>query len=175
MKEKKQLDFLKKAIELDDRASAAYYCLGNVLYELENYEEAVKQFEKAEKNGLHNNDIYFMIGMCFVQLGSPKLAIPYLQRSVELNDEDIDARFQYALALAQSEVYEMAVKQFEIIINKDPNHADAYYNLGVAYLGFYESPEKAETFFNKALEIQSDHVLAGYGLKMIEKMREAKK
>ncbi len=116
-----------------------------------------------------------MIGMCFVQLGSPKLAIPYLQRSVELNDEDIDARFQYALALAQSEVYEMAVKQFEIIINKDPNHADAYYNLGVAYLGFYESPEKAETFFNKALEIQSDHVLAGYGLKMIEKMREANK
>ncbi|QQZ10766.1 tetratricopeptide repeat protein [Heyndrickxia vini] len=164
--------FFEKAIDLDDQASAAYYCLGNLYYEQEQYEQAVTYFEKAKNTGLNNNDIYFMIGMCFVQLGNPKLAMPYLQRSVELNAEDVEARFQYALVLAQSEVYEEAIQQFISVVNQDPQHADAYYNLGVAYLGYYEDSEKAAEFFNQALEIQPDHVLSGYGIKMIEKMRE---
>lgn len=164
--------FFEKAIELDEQASAAYYCLGNLYYEQEQYELAVNYFEKAKNKGLNNNDIYFMIGMCFVQLGNPKLALPYLQRSVELNADDIEARFQYALVLAQSEVYDEAIHQFTIVVNQDSQHADAYYNLGVAYLGYKEDPVKAEEFFNKAINIQPDHVLSGYGIKMIEKMRE---
>ncbi|MGE8206140.1 tetratricopeptide repeat protein [Heyndrickxia sp. NPDC080065] len=165
--------FFEKAIEIDKGASAAYYCLGNLYYEQEQYEQAVKQFEQAENTGLHTNDVYFMIGMSFVQLGSVKLAIPYLQRSVELNEDDIEARFQYALVLAQSEIYEEAIKQFELVVKREPEHADAYYNLGVAYLGYYENQEKAEEFFHKAIEIQPDHILSGYGLKMIEKLKEA--
>lgn len=165
--------FYERAIELDANASTAYYCLGNLFYEKEKYEEAAKQFQQAINTGLDNNDIYFMMGMCFVQLSNPKLAIPYLQRSVELNEQDVEARFQYALVLAGAEVYEEAIKQFEIVVSKEPTHADAFYNLGVAYLGYYENQEKAEQFFNKALEIQPDHVLSGYGIKMIEKMRES--
>lgn len=165
--------FYERAIELDANASTAYYCLGNLFYEKEKYEEAAKQFQQAINTGLDNNDIYFMMGMCFVQLSNPKLAIPYLQRSVELNEQDVEARFQYALVLAGAEVYEEAIKQFEIVVSKEPTHADAFYNLGVAYLGYYENQEKAEQFFKKALEIQPDHVLSGYGIKMIEKMRES--
>lgn len=38
----------------------------------------------------------------------------------------------------------------------DEEHADAYYNLGVAYV-FEENNEKALTLFKKATEIQPDH------------------
>ena len=39
--------------------------------------------------------------------------------------------------------------------------------LGVAY-GFKENGEKALEMFNRALEIQPDHLLAGHGKKLIE-------
>jgi tetratricopeptide (TPR) repeat protein len=49
-----------------------------------------------------------------------------------------------------------------------PEHADAYYNLGVAY-GYKEEGKKAIAMFEKALQIQPDHLLAGYGKELIEK------
>jgi tetratricopeptide (TPR) repeat protein len=53
-------------------------------------------------------------------------------------------------------------------VELDELHADAYYNLGVAY-GFMEDGKKALEMFEKALEVQPDHLLAGYGKKLIEK------
>jgi tetratricopeptide (TPR) repeat protein len=48
---------------------------------------------------------------------------------------------------------------------------NAYYNLGVAYAGHKDDADKALEYFNKAVEIQPDHMLAGYGIKMIEKLK----
>ena len=50
--------------------------------------------------------------------------------------------FQYGLCLANEEYIDEAIIQFEKCIDLDPTHADAYYNLGVAY-GFKEDGEKA--------------------------------
>ena len=46
-------------------------------------------------------------------------------------------------------------------------HADALYNLGVAY-GYKEDAQKALEMFNRALVVQPDHLLAGHGKKLIE-------
>ena len=80
----KAIRFFEKAIELDDELPAAFYALGSLFYQLGQYEEAAGLFEKALKKGLQDQDVYFMLGMCFVQLDKGLLAIPYLTRSVEL-------------------------------------------------------------------------------------------
>ena len=98
---------------------------------------------KAIQTGLENSDCYFMLGMTLQQLDQPKLSMPYLQRSVELNPEDVDARFQYALCLANEEMYEELINELNEVLARDPEHADALYNLGVAYAGYKEDAEKA--------------------------------
>ena len=105
-----------------------------------------------------------------MNLEQPRLALPYLMRSVELNGEDTEARFQYGLCLAKTEAYKEAIDQLETVVEQDPEHADAYYNLGVAYAGYSDDAEKARSCFEKALEVQPDHMLAGYGLKMIDQL-----
>ena len=48
--------------------------------------------------------------------------MPYLQRTVELNPEDVDARFQFALCLANAELYEELIEQLNIVsLNKIQN------------------------------------------------------
>lgn len=53
----------------------------------------------------------------------------------------------------------------------DEEHADAYYNLGVAYV-FEDNNEKALALFKKATEIQPDHFLAGNGVRLLEQEAE---
>ena len=55
-----------------------------------------------------------MLGLTLMALDQAKLAMPYLQRTVELNPEDVDARFQFALCLANAELYEELIQQLNI-------------------------------------------------------------
>ncbi|MDN8771543.1 tetratricopeptide repeat protein, partial [Staphylococcus aureus] len=82
------------------------YSLGNLYYELERYQEAADSFQNATKQGMENGDLFFMLGMSFVQMEELTLAMPYLLRSVELNPEDGEALFQYGIVLARSGFYE---------------------------------------------------------------------
>ena len=50
-----------------------------------------------------------MLGMSLVGLEQPKFALPYFQRRVELNQEDVEARFQYGLCLANQEYIDEAI------------------------------------------------------------------
>lgn len=161
------INFYDKAIGLDENATAAYYSKGSVYYDNQNFDDARKMFELAMKKGLDNGDNFFMLGMTLVQMGSNKLALPYLQRSTELLGNDAEANFQYGLCLAREGFIDEAITALELAISLDPQHADALYNLGVAY-GYKEDGEKALEMFNRALEIQPDHLLAGHGKKLIE-------
>jgi tetratricopeptide (TPR) repeat protein len=90
-----------------------------------------------------------------------------LQRSVELSPEDVDARFHYGLNLAQENQLDLAIEQFDACIQLDANHADAYYNLGVAY-AFKEETSKALGFLNEALRIDPEHSMAASVKQFIE-------
>ena len=161
------LNFYNKAITIDENATAAYYSKGGLFYDQQNFEGAKDMFELALKKGLETGDNYFMLGMSLAQMGNSRLAIPYLQRSTELLEEDAEANFQYGLCLAREGFIDEAIISLEQAVKLDPQHADALYNLGVAY-GFKENGEKALEMFNRALEVQPDHLLAGHGKKLIE-------
>lgn len=154
----KALKFFEKAIELGG-GGAAYYSAGALYYEKEKYDEARKSFEQAIKEGLHTSDNYFMLGMTFIHTGATRLALPYLQRAVELNENDAEALFQYGLCLAQEGLLDEAIDKLQKCIELEPEHADAYYNLGVAY-AFKENKDEALSMLEKALQIQPDHLLA---------------
>ena len=96
--------FLKRAIELDDKASAAILQLRKFYFNQEKYEEAAGMYEKALAIGPESNDLHYMLGMCFVNLGRNELSLPYIQRSVELDGTDIEARFQYGLGISPTAV-----------------------------------------------------------------------
>ena len=109
-------------------------------------------YEKALAIGPESNDLHYMLGMCFVNLGRNELSLPYIQRSVELDGTDIEARFQYGLALARCGVYDESINQLLQVTEADSGHADAFYNLGVAYAAHEEDAEKALIYFEKALK-----------------------
>jgi tetratricopeptide (TPR) repeat protein len=107
-----------------------------------------------------------MLGMTLLQFEQPKLALPYFQRAVEMKPEDTEARFQYGLSLAGLGLIKEATLEFEQVVESDDSHADAYYNLGVAY-AYQENRDKAIEMLDKALDVQADHMLAAHAKKIL--------
>lgn len=155
------------AIQVDETVGTAYYGLGTIQYEQGNYRTALQLYQKAIELGVDDSDVYYMIGLSFVQQNQIKLAIPYLQRAAEL-DATVPKLFQYGLVMAQNHFINEAEHILEQVIQKEPKHPDALYNLGMIHL-HKSDRERAKQFFKKAIAIQTDHLLAIRALSMLEK------
>lgn len=70
------------------------------------------------------------------------------------------------MCLANEEMLDEALAQFETVIEQDPRHADAFYNAGVAY-AYKENREKALEMLEGAIGIQPDHMLALHAKQLI--------
>src|SRR5699024_2112715 len=110
---------------------------------------------------------YFMLGMSLINQGYDKLALPYFMRAAELDPDDENIMFQYALTLAKNNQIDDAEKIFQTVVKKNPNHSDAHYNLGVI-ASFYSHYDEALHHFEEALRIQPDHMLAADGKRKIK-------
>lgn len=151
-------NFFRKAIELDAEFGTAYVALGNLLYLEKSYDEAIIFFRKAMELGVHEEDVYYLLGMSLCKKEHFIQALPYLQRATELG-EDVNIQFQYGLLLAQLSFLEDAEKVLTAVLEKEADHADALYNLGVIYAE-QANMEKALDFIDRVLAVQPTHELA---------------
>lgn len=160
--------FFQKAITLDDTAGTAYYGLANLYYNVERYEEAATLYEKALRQGIEEADVYYMLGKSLERTSKDKLALPYLQRATELASEDEEIVLAYGILLAKLELFQLAKEQFEAILTKNENNADAHYNLGMLYAVSTNDRQMALNHLERAFTIEPEHVQARYIFDMIQ-------
>lgn len=160
--------FFQKALTLDEKAGTAFYGLANLYYNQERFEEAAKLYERAIQTGLETVDVYFMLGKSMEQAGNDRLALPYLQRAVELNEDDQEVLLSYGILLAKLELFPEAQPVFETILEKEPEHADAHYNLGVLFAVSTEDKKRALSHLEQAFTVEPEHTQARYIYDMIQ-------
>ncbi|GKV54377.1 TPR repeat-containing protein YrrB [Sporosarcina sp. NCCP-2222] len=160
--------FFQKALTLDEEAVTAYYGLANLYYNNGRFEEAAKLYEKAVRSGMEQADAYFMLGKSLEQGGNEKLALPYLQRALELAPDDLEIQLSYGILLAKLELFKDAEKVLRELVEKDPEHPDAHYNLGMVYAVSTDQKEDALYHLERAFRIEPDHVQSKYIYDMIK-------
>ncbi|MBT2582382.1 tetratricopeptide repeat protein [Planococcus sp. ISL-109] len=159
--------FFQKALTLDEQSATAFYGLANLYFNAERYEEALKLYEQAVQNGIEGSDAHYMIGKCFERIDQPKLALPYLQRAVELDGKDVLSRLSYGIALASLELFEMAEQQFVCALELDVDNSDVHYNLGVLYAVSSDRTEDAMYHLQRAYKLDENNEMARYAYDMI--------
>ena len=159
--------FFQKALTLDETAATAYYGLANLYYNSERFEEAAKLYERAIRNNLEGADGHYMLSKSLQMTDELKLALPYAQRAHELAPEDDEITLHYAILLASNELFDQAKPLLEGLLERNPEHADAHYNLGVLYALTQEDAKPALHHLDKALEIEPNYDQARYMADMI--------
>lgn len=160
--------FFQKALTLDGEMGTAYYGLANLYFNQDRYDEATTLYEKAISCGVQEADAYFMLGKSLERAEKGRLALPYLQRALELAHEDLEIRLSYGILLANEGVYDLAEDQFKSILEEEPENSDAHFNLGFLYAVSTEDKDQALHHLERAYTIDPEHVQARYIYDMIQ-------
>ena len=155
--------FFNDYLQTNPDHAGAYYYLGRIAMEENDLEQATEYFDKATNIDQANSEYFTWKGIAYVQLLStvdfmrqgiyaPK-ALNALEKAVDLDPNNVDARMWLAGYYAQAPVFaggskEKTGEQYQAIIRIDPSFVPAYINFGIALIDFEEYDQAYENFQN---------------------------
>jgi tetratricopeptide (TPR) repeat protein len=98
------VDYVKKAIVIDNKHALAYFNLANILRTQQKLEEAVENYSKAIDNKLQHAQVEYMFGVTLQELNRLPEALKHFEKAVEMQADFVDAKNRKDLikqALAQ--------------------------------------------------------------------------
>ncbi|MDF2474311.1 MAG: repeat-containing protein [Anaerocolumna sp.] len=111
--------------------SEAYYYLGEIYYEKEDYESAVNNYEMYLKDETTSESavVYNQLGVCLLKLKRKEKALSYIQEGLSLNDTSLQQQ----------------LKKNEVVAYENLGDFDEAYKLITEYLKLYPEDEDAKT------------------------------
>eukprot|EP01117_Protostelium_nocturnum_P015048 TRINITY_DN5795_c0_g1_i1.p1 TRINITY_DN5795_c0_g1~~TRINITY_DN5795_c0_g1_i1.p1 ORF type:complete len:458 (+),score=143.57 TRINITY_DN5795_c0_g1_i1:209-1582(+) len=131
---------------------------GLILYEMERYEDAIKDFDDAISGGDKDWKIYSTRGKCFGALNKNEEAVKDFTKVIELCSEErykAEAYHDRGNAYKSIEKYKEALEDMSEAIRLSPE-ADHYFGRGNVYSSLHKY-EEAEADFTKAISIEANH------------------
>ena len=123
----------KKAIEISPQEDF-YYNLGEVLVNLQEWDEAISAFKTVLKSDSQDGNCYFNLGLCYFNREEINLATDNFQKAVEINPQDIFAHFYLGNIYQNNGLTNFAIESYRKVLSISPDYSWAYYNLAsIAY------------------------------------------
>ena len=91
----------RKAISRNEIQNTASYNLGNLLFENKNYDEAIQEYFKTQKNSeidLEKHSAFHDLGNTYMKKKDYAQAVEAYKNALRNNSEDDETRYNYALA-----------------------------------------------------------------------------
>ncbi len=154
------LGYTSKAIEHlkhAEGALAAYY-LGRALASRQDYDEALKAFEKAEKAGYNASQVQLQRAGIYRQKGDLTQARNMLNKlGSQLATHSADYHFQLASCYLTEGERNTAVTHLERAVELDPSHTGALFQLGHAN-DLAGNDDEAISYYERCLKYPPVHV-----------------
>jgi tetratricopeptide (TPR) repeat protein len=188
------LDSAKKYLKDKDEADIKknIYALVKLNFMKQNFEKVIFYinklgdkhcYEKVFKTRSYDNkDAWasYQIGESYLYSNSKNSfnsALKWLAKAVQLAPYNLDFKVKYGAALAQGNLLDPAIQQFEMVINENPKIISAYANLGYVKLMQGKNVE-AINLYESGLKLDPDYEplllnLAGY-YAYVKNYKEAK-
>ena len=155
------VEHLNQAIGLGIDAASAYEFLGLSYERLYDRDRAIENLLRAAERA--PRDISFLaVAERLVENNQETEALPHLQRVITESDEPRlahRARFILGQIELSAERYEQAEEQFRLVLQDDPNSADAHFYLGELYDAMGDGI-RARAQWRNAVQIDSSHAAA---------------
>lgn len=159
---------------------------GNELYKNDQDEQAIEVYKKAIELDPDNGEVYFRIGLAYMATGkrdeageSFKKSVDVYEKYLRTNQKDAQSYYIMGQALIRlgnyqedrakaPKVYLEAVAALKKAVAIEPENADMYYELGVAYNRLFQYQDAVKAF-EKATELDPANYRASDAL---EKAKE---
>ncbi|BHH82082.1 tetratricopeptide repeat protein [Desulforhopalus sp. 52FAK] len=144
-------------------APILHYNLGLLLFEVEQYDDAVKSFEMAVKLSPEDADIVFNLALSYRRNGNIDSAIKSYIRALEIEPNSLDAMYNLAGCYRDQKNYQSAIQMYEKVLQGDSEHLAATNSLAYVYQRHGDN-DKAVLFYQKVLQLNPEHQAAAHML-----------
>lgn len=136
---------------------------GNEFVQKKNYDDAIKEYEKAVKIDPKNAKAHLLIGLTYANKGNLDKALKFTQYALML-EKSYPAFSNLGLIYANKGEYQNAIDAYQSAVELNPKSANAWYQLGRLHAGISNFKESI-TAYKKALELnpQLDNAYLGLG------------
>lgn len=151
-----QVSLPESTAQANPNSAQAQFELGNAYTEAGQWEQAQAAYQKAIELDPNFQSAYANLGVVYYQLGKLDLSASQYQKALELNPTDGDVAYNLgALYLQQAllksnppdpDLVKRAVDQLQQAIKLNPDLAEPYFSLGVAYNALNQKEEAIQAF-----------------------------
>jgi len=144
-----------KLIEIDPERASCYMFRGRSYAALSFFSEAMKDLTRAIKLEPDNGPYFFHRG-CLLREQHSMRAIQDFSLSIILTDDlkmIIDAYFYRARLYQKIKQYDLAISDYQIVIERNPTNSRAMLNLGSIYMNHLKDYPEALEHINRAISI----------------------
>ena len=148
--------YCQKAIELNNNLAPVHITLGSLYNDLGKYEDANKEFLKAQDIDPSNIDAYLGQASSYNKQGKLDEAESIYKKVIKLRPDYWAGYTHLGVFYFLHGKYKEAADQFEEVVKLTPLNAGAYRNLGAMYY-YLDQKADAIVMFKHSLEIEPDY------------------
>lgn len=158
-KERKAIEQLRLASVLDQTVRTRLK-LANLLHAQSNLYEALAEYQLVLQNEPENLNALLGAANNFRSLGFKTEAVNIYKKATDKYPNDVLANFNYGLLMQEANDLNTAQKQYEKVLEINPNFLQTYYVLGLIYWE-QNKKDQAKELWNEFLKQSSDDRLKG--------------
>lgn len=143
---------LEKAIKLNPKSVDLKPMLAHCYYLTKEYKKSLDAYKTIPADSLGKDDVYRM-GYSYFQLKDSANAIKFLEKTLSMDAEYMDAVGTLAAIYISQKKYDLAVAQYDKILAKDPDNITALFYSGFANY-ILERYEHAKISYKRLLALR---------------------
>lgn len=151
---------IDKVLRRDPQNPEGFFMTGRVALDMGDTTRAIKALEKASQLDASNADAWMFLGKIMTNRNDP-VAIQYFDNALRLDSTNLEAREFKGVLYKRRGEFDKAFAVYRDIIARNPDYANAYFDMGVIYLEL-DSLQKAYDNFNIAVQVDQLFVKAYY-------------
>ena len=155
----KGIDYVNKALKINDRLAKAYYLKGSIYRESGDTARAVSSLETAIEQDTKFENAYIDIALMYAARKNP-IALEYYNNALKINPYNDNTVYARAKLLQDIGKIDEAIIEYKSILNKNKNCENCYYNLGAIYLEIKKDNKLALENFTKAIALNPNSAQA---------------
>ena len=165
------LDVMEKLVASQNNTPGALYAFAHVAAKLEDLRRSRELLEDALALAPDNVNVALSYISILQRMGREQEALAWLEAELpERGEDDFSLRMAYARLLMEFRLYDKALNQFELLVDREPENTDVLYALGLLYLQ-NNRLDDSEALFRKLSEREYLTDAANYYLGRIAEER----
>lgn len=143
-------------IALQPSVSTGHFLRASVSAQQEDWKAAIGDYETAWSLGMAGYWLYFDMATAYDEAGQSNEALRFINAAIRIRPDHMDGYLNRSLIYDNLGLYNLSLKDTELVIEKLPSYATAYNNKCWVLAKFMKRYEEALPFCERALELDPD-------------------